>query len=57
MGINFCIYLFRVDVRTLVPQSGPTLASVGPIGSTFAGPHSVACAEIFDEGHNGRNLE
>ena len=23
----------------------------GPIGSTFAGPHSVASAEIFEEGH------
>jgi len=25
---------------------GPALASAGPIGSTFAGPHSIACAEI-----------
>ena len=29
----------------------------GPIGSPFAGPHSVAWAEIFEEGHQVIKVE
>jgi len=48
MGINFCIYLFRVDVRTLVPQSGPTLASVRPDWKHFCGaPFSGVCRNFW----------
>jgi len=39
-------------------RAGPALEQVrGSIGSTFAGPHSVACAKIFDRAssHNDRN--
>jgi len=32
-------------------SAGPALAMRAPVGNTFAGPHSVGCAEIFD----GRN--
>ena len=29
-------------------QAGPALASAGPNGSTFAGPHSEECTDIFE---------
>jgi len=32
-------------------QTGPALASAGPIGSTFAGPHSVGCAKFLEGEH------
>jgi len=33
-----------------VSNPGPALASAGPDWNNFAGPHSVARADIFEEG-------
>jgi len=30
-------------------QPGPALASAGPDWKYFCGPHSVTCADIFEE--------
>jgi len=42
---QFVLNIFLLAYGTSRP--GPALARAGPIGSPFARPHSITCAELF----------